>query len=213
MNNYYIDRMKDIEKRYEGNFKRIINDLKSGAENAQRLRDDLVEDEINFFLTEANKEIKFIRDDYIKKCEKVLEEKMPIPQATKYTELDLRLMKLNMLARKDIENKDSLREILNEQDFNINKGQLIEIALLKGDEDLVKDISKITIKDEAYFKDIAEANFYKVKVDSNFIPGASVVEKFVVRDKGIQNYLNEIATKPIDMFNKKNVNTDNEIFK
>lgn len=114
--------MKDIEKRYTERFKRIISQLETESENENRLRGDLKVEEINYLLEQADNDIKDIKENYIAECISIINETIPILEATKYTELDLILMKLNVLFKTDKENKDSLNEILNEQDFNINKG-------------------------------------------------------------------------------------------
>lgn len=197
MKNYYVEKMEQLENRYKGKFERIISSMKKGVEQSEILRDDLKKDNLNFLVEEAKKELKEMKEDYFKGCKKILEENMPIPQPTKYTELDLKLMKLNMLAKSDKENKDNLRDILNLQDFNINKGQLLEIALLKNDKDLFNSISKTqVIKEEDLKKEcLAKINSEK-NLNDNFIPGVEIGQQIAMKKEGIENYLNRIAGLP-----------------
>lgn len=197
MKNYYVEKMEQLENRYKGKFERIISNMKKGVEQSEILRDDLKKDNLNFLVEEAKKELKEMKEDYFKGCKKILEENMTIPQPTKYTELDLKLMKLNMLANSDKENKDNLRDILNLQDFNINKGQLLEIALLKNDKDLYNSISKIQVIKEEDLKTecLTKINIEK-NLNDNFIPGFEIGQQIAMRKEGIENYLNRIAGLP-----------------
>lgn len=199
MKNYYIEKMSELESKYQGKFKRIIDDLKVGVKETKRLREDLRKEELNYLLLEAKKQTREIKNDYIEKCQSILKENMPVPNATKYSELDLRLLKLNMLANTDKDNINNLEDILNEEDFNINKGQLMEIALLKSDNELLKEVTNIKKADPEFIKGQAQAQVYKIKMNENFVPGADVGTKALISktyiDDYLQNVVNEITSE------------------
>lgn len=165
--NYYVNKMREIEAKYNKKYERIISDMKVEVEKAQMLREDLKIDQLNFLSEEAKKEVKEIKEKYFEECKKILEENMPIPKATNYTELDLKLMKLNMLASKDKENMENLKNILNPQDFNIYKGQLLEIALLKNSGDLMNKLSNIETSKNGFSGEDISLEFNLKKTNSD----------------------------------------------
>lgn len=165
--NYYVNKMREIEAKYKGKFKNIIELMNIEVEKAQMFREDLKIDTLNFLVEEAKKEVEQLKKKYFEECEKVLQETMPIPKATNYTELDLKLMKLNMLASKDEENIDNLKNILNPQDFNINKGQLLEIALLKNTSYLMNKLSNIKISEAEFYGEAPCIEFNIKKTNSD----------------------------------------------
>ena len=193
MNNYYEEKMQQLETKYQGKFKKIIDELKIGAKEAARLREDLKNEELIYYLGEANNQTKKLRADYIEKCKGILEEALPIPSATKYNELDLRLMKLNMLAKEDKENINSLKEILNQDDFNINKGQLMEIALLKADKDLLKQVTSVKKIDSEFIKGQAQYKLNQIINNQNSIPGIEIPTKMAINKTGITDYFERVA--------------------
>lgn len=197
MKNYYIEKMEQLENEYQGKFKRIIDDLKVGVEQATKLREDFKKKELNYYLEEAKNQTREIKADYIEKCQSILKENMPVPNATKYSELDLRLLKLNMLANANKDNINKLKDILNEEDFNINKGQLMEIALLKSDNDLLREVANIKKVDVEFIKGQAQAQVYRIKMNENFIPGADVGTKALINKTYINDYLQSVVNATI----------------
>ena len=210
MKNYYIEKMEQLESKYQGKFKRIIDDLKVGAKETTRFKEDIRKKELNYLLLEAKKQTREIKTDYVEKCQSILKEDMPIPNATKYSELDLRLLKLNMLANENKDNIDKLKDILNEEDFYINKGQLMEIALLKSDDDLLREVTNIKKVDVEFIKGQAQAKVYKIKMNENFIPGADVGTKALINKTYINDYLQNVVNATIseNSFSSSNGNIE-----
>lgn len=194
MENKYMELINTVEEKYQGRTAQILEDYKSSVtnENMNKYTEEARREEVEFFKQDTISQLSRLKERYIKDALNQLENlEVKEPDATIVDTFTLRKTQLNILSNRADDNIKLLRDIPNEQDFNLIKGLLIEQAILQNKD--YAEISKVKFTTQDDLKARAYSQLNQIANNPSKMIGLDPGLNMVIRKDGIEEYLNKIA--------------------
>lgn len=200
--NIYKERLEATKGLYENQANRILEEYKGvvNDDNIDKYTDAYKLQVIEEAKADTIHRLNNIKSMYINRATKEIEKPVDIPKAQINNEYDLKVLELKALASDVKDNIAELKEVLNPNDFDLMKGQLLKNAILEGDKEAINKIRSIKPIDLEGQKALALGELHQLANNPNRLIGLDVATQTIISNKTLDIYLDELANNPTNFF-------------